>query len=125
MENFDIIPQRRVMEEGRCAFYDNVPIYKNPYDNDLGSIWYDGWESANREHILFTEVKSFQSLLDDHKTSLEEKDNQLRVVLEKISECIQYLETCNMFFFRRQKMLELLELVGEEVKSGLDIKVTD
>jgi len=68
-----------IFDLGKKSYYDGIPRYKRPYEGSMGEIWVDGWDSANKEHELFTENQSLKLQNEElvkEKTELEAKYSQ-------------------------------------------------
>jgi len=107
---------------GHKAYYDEVPRYKNPYDDaphfDDSNYyaWEKGWDAANKEHDLFTEAQSLKTqnkeLCDDNKslTSQNKELSRIRAnVAMSLVELKIYVEGRVWFKFSREKVIEYID----------------
>lgn len=128
-----------ITQQGRDAYYDKVPRYKNPYvgEGDAQKWWYEGWNDACQSHTLFVEnmgLKERKVELQDEISSLETtvnklvssttRDSQLICSYEKmisdvsslLDDAFFYIDESGVLSFRREKMKSYLEKLRERVK---------
>ncbi len=70
-----------IIQEGHDAFYAESPRYKNPYHDFDDKLWFFGWDSAEREHSMFTDNQTLREEKREEKKQWSKKESFLNAVI--------------------------------------------
>ena len=93
-----------IFELGKKSYYEGIPRYKNPYCDSMGEMWINGWDSACKEHELFTENqhlklgnKKLMKEMVEFKSRYSQQSSDIDSILDTL---LKHLDKGILFFSR-------------------------